>query len=143
MRKDGEEEKIMLNITEAAKFLAVSKGAIRRAMELKRLNPVKQDGYHWSFSIDQLNEYKNTRYSRKISKFNDALLFDKSKGEYSIGESSNLLGCSVQHLYNACRKNKIRTKKKGYAWVIHIDDVNEYRKVMKIGKKKSSKERIV
>ncbi|HET7336298.1 MAG TPA: helix-turn-helix domain-containing protein [Candidatus Nitrosotalea sp.] len=142
MRKDGEEEKIMLSITEAAKFLSVSNGAIRQAMRLNRLHPVKPNGRNWAFSIDQLNEYKNNRYSRKVSKFNGALLFDKSKGEYSVGEVSNLLGCGVQHLYYACRKNKIRTEKKGYAWVIHIDDINEYRKVMKLGKKRASKERI-
>lgn len=138
MRKDGEEEKIMLSIPEAAKFLCVSRQAIRQAIRLKRLRGIKPDGYHWAFSIDQLNEYKNTHYSRKVSKFNGALLFDKSKGEYSVDEASDLLDCSVQHLYYACRKNKIKTKKKGYAWVIHIDDINEYRKVMKIRKKKNS-----
>lgn len=142
MRKDGEKEKIMLNIGEAAKFLAVSKGAIRQAMKHNRLHPVKPNGRNWAFSIDQLNEYKNNRYSRKVSKFNGSLLFDKSKGEYSVVEASNLLGCDVQHLYYACRERKIRTEKRGYAWVIHIDDVNEYRKVMKLGKKRASKERI-
>lgn len=141
MRKDGEKEKIMLGIVEAAKFLSVSKQAVRQAIRLKRLQALKKDG-RWVFNIEQLNNYKKNRYSRKISKFKGALLFDKSKGEYSVGEASILLGCGVQHLYYACRKGKIKTKKKRSVLVIHIDDVNEYRKVMKLGKRRVSKERI-
>lgn len=126
----------MLNVSQSAYILGVSSQAIRVAIKHKKMSAVKQNK-RWKISLDQIEEYRRNKYSRKKSMFNGCLLFDKSKGEYSVTEVSELLNCDAQHIYNACRNNKIKTTKKNKSWVIHVDDLLEYAKVMKIGKKKN------
>jgi hypothetical protein len=125
----------MMNTRQASKHLQVGKAALMSAIRKNRLPAVKTEG-RWYFNPNDLDEYKKNRFDRKFSTVNDAPLYDKDKGEYSIVEAAKLLPCPTQHLYHACRISKIRAIKKRCAWVIKQDDIIEYRKVMVIGKKK-------
>jgi hypothetical protein len=134
MRHD-DEEKEMMNSRQASLHLKVGKPAIMSAVKKNRLPAIKTEG-RWYFNPSDLDEYKKNRFNRKFSSVNDEPLYDKKKGEYSVTEAAQLLPCPIQHLYHACRLNKIHAKRKRCAWVIKDEDIIEYRKVMVIGKKK-------
>ncbi len=125
----------MMNTKEASNHLQIGKAALLSAIKKNRLLAVKEGG-RWTFNVNDLDEYKRNKFDRKYSLVNGEPLFDKTKGEYSITEAAKLLPCPVQHLYYACRINRIRTTKKKCAWIIKDEDIIEYRKVMVIGKKK-------
>mgnify|MGYP001611166240 CR=1 FL=1 len=122
-------------LANAGKILKIGRYAVWNAVKKNRIKGVKVGG-QWSFTRKQLEAYKKSRYDRKYSKIGDDMLYDKDKGEYSINEASKLLECPVQHLYYACRSNKIHSIKKRYAWVINISDMDKYRKIMQLGRKK-------
>lgn len=124
-----------MNTKEAAKHLQVGKAAIMSAIKKNRLHAVKKEG-RWYFTTHDLDDYKRNRFDRKFSTFKSEPLYDKDKGEYSVTQAAKLLPCPLQHLYHACRINKIKTVKRKCAWVIKDEDIVEYRKVMQIGKKK-------
>ncbi len=123
----------MNTLAEAGKYLSVGRGAVYVALKKNRLKAIK-NGNRWTFNAQDLDEYKRNKFSRKFSTFKGQPLFDKEKGEYSATEAAKILGCPLQHIYHACRTNKIMTSKKRATWVINEIDIIEYRKKMKIGK---------
>ena len=125
----------MMNTREASQHLNVGKAAVMSAIKKNRLPAIKKEG-RWTFNTNDLDEYKRNRFDRKLSVVDGKPLYDKTKGEYSVNDAAKLLGCSVQHLYYACRSNKIHTTKKRFTWIIKTEDIIEYRQVMQIGRKK-------
>ena len=123
----------MNTLAEAGKYLSVGRYAIYIAIKKKRIKAIKNGG-RWTINAQDLEEYKLNKFSRKFSTYNGKPLFEKEKGECSAAEAAKILGCSIQHLYYACRTNKITTSKKRATWVINENDIIEYRKKMKIGK---------
>lgn len=126
----------MKGLAEASKYLGVTRQAVRNAITQKRINAMKVEG-KWRFSVHDLDDYKNKRYKREFCTFNGEPLYDKSKGEFSITEAAEILGCPKQHLYYAARLNRIKTTRKRKTWIITADDICEYRKIMVLQKKKS------
>lgn len=126
---------MITTLAEAGKVLDIGRYAVWKALKKKRIRGEKNGG-QWTFTLQDLEEYRMNKFDRKFSTYNGQPLYDKTKGEYSINEASKLLACPVQHLYYAARMKKIQTTKKKCAWVIHENDINEYRKVMRLGKKK-------
>lgn len=119
-------EKLIVSITEAAKLHNVTRQAIYVAIKLKKLKAVK-DTSRWLIDLTDLNEYRNSRYSRTKSLYQGELLFDNSKGYYSINQVAEMLNVPAQKIYYATRSGYLKGERRGAAWVIHEDDVKSYK----------------
>jgi excisionase family DNA binding protein len=128
----------MNTLAEAGKYLSIGKHAVYNAIKKKRLKAVKKDR-RWNFNTEDLDAYKKEKFDRKFSTFKGKPLYDKSKGEHSLIEAAKILGCPRQHLYYACKENKIPTTKKKSVWVINIKDIEAYRNMMHIRRRKNKK----
>jgi len=122
---EGETKKVV-SITEAAKINNVTRQAIYVAIKLKKLK-AKKETTRWTIDLEDLETYRKEKYSRTKSKYDGELLFDNSKGFYSVNQVAKMLSVPAQKVYYATRVGMLKAQRKGAAWVIHIDDVNEYR----------------
>ena len=117
-----------LTIREAAKMSGVTIFAISAAINNNKL---KAQGFcrphRWLIDPKNLEEYRKNKHSRALSRHNGALIFDKSKGFYSVSEASKMLNVSVQTVYYAARIGILKANRKGAAWVIHIDDIQKFK----------------
>jgi len=116
----------VVSITEAAKINNVTRQAIYVAIKLKKLKAEKKTS-RWQINLKDLENYRQQKYSRTKSTFNGELLFDNQKGFYSVNQVAKMLDVPVQKIYYATRVGLLKAHRKGSAWVVHIDDVNEYR----------------
>ena len=121
------EDKKVVSITEAAKINNVTRQAIYVAIKLKKLK-AKKESSRWTIDLKDLEEYRRNKYSRSKSMFNGELIFDPHQGYYSVKQVSEMLSVPAQKIYYATRVGLIPAHRKGAAWVIHIDDVENYRK---------------
>ncbi len=119
--------KEILSITEAAKLNNVTRQAIYVAIKLNKLKAKKEEA-RWAIHINDLEEYRNNKYSRTKSVFDGQLLFDNKKGYFSVNQVARMLGVPPQKIYYATRVGKLKAHRKGAAWVIHVEDVKEYQK---------------
>ena len=71
-------------------------------------------------------QYRLTLHSRKRSMHEGELIFDEKKGLYSAQQAAKLLGVDVQIVYKAIKEKRIKYIRKGYFYVLHIDDIKEY-----------------
>ena len=55
------------------------------------------------------------------------MIFDHQRGYYSVNQVAEILEVPAQKIYYATRIGRLKAHRKGAAWVIHIDDVKEYR----------------
>lgn len=121
-----ESKKKVVSITEAAKLNQVTRQAIYVAIKLKKLKATKETT-RWTINLDDLEEYRLQKYSRSKSVFGGELLFDNNKGYFSIAQVAEMLSVPAQKIYYATRIGLLKSQRKGAAWVIHSDDVNEYK----------------
>ena len=116
-----------LTIKEAAEISGVTTFAISSAINSNKL---KAQGFcsphRWLIDPKDLEEYRKNKYSRALSRHNGALVFDKSKGFYSVSEAAKMLNVPAQKVYYASRIGILKANRKGVAWVIHIDDIQEF-----------------
>ncbi len=133
--KKRREEKKIVSITEAARLNNVSRQAIYIAIKLNKLKAHKETT-RWTINLDDLEDYRRQKYSRTKSTFNGELLFDNNRGFYSVNQVAKMLKVPAQKIYYATRVGLLRAQRKGAAWVIHIDDVKEYRKAYLTKRKK-------
>lgn len=115
----------VVSITEAARINNVTRQAIYVAIKQKKLRATK-DATRWTINLDDLEEYRNNKYSRTKSMFAGELLFDAKKGFYSINQVAKMLNVPAQKIYYATRIGLMKAHRKGAAWVIHTDDVKSY-----------------
>lgn len=120
------EEIKVVSITEAARINNVTRQAIYVAIKQKKLKATK-DATRWTIKLDDLNEYRRNKYSRTKSMFDGELLFDSTKGYYSVNQVAKILNVPAQKIYYATRIGLMKAHRKGAAWVIHTDDVKNYR----------------
>ena len=118
----------VVSITEAAKINDVTRQAIYVAIKLNKLKATK-DATRWEISLDDLEEYRKNKYSRKKSVYNGELLFDNNKGFYSVNQVAAMLKVPAQKIYYATRIGMLKAHRKGAAWVIHSEDVKEYKEM--------------
>lgn len=116
-----------VSITEAAKINNVTRQAIYVAIKLNKLKASKQSS-RWTIHLDDLETYRQSKYSRLKSTFNGELLFDNNKGFYSVNQTARLLEVPAQKVYYATRVGMLKAHRRGAAWVIHKNDIEEYRK---------------
>jgi len=117
--------KRVVSITEAAKINNVTRQAIYVAIKQKKLRASK-DTTRWTIDLNDLEEYRKLKYSRTKSMFNGELLFDTTKGYYSINQVAQMLNVPAQKIYYATRVGLMKAIRKGAAWVIHINDIKSY-----------------
>lgn len=125
MSNNSKKETKLLSITEAAKLNKVTRQAIYVAIKLNKLK-ARKETTRWTIHLDDLEEYKKQKYSRTRSMHNGELIFDKSKGYYSVNQSANLLKVPAQKIYYATRIGALKAHRRGAAWVIHENDLKEY-----------------
>lgn len=117
--------KKVVSITEAAKINNVTRQAIYVAIKQKKLKAYK-DATRWTIDLEDLENYRKSKYSRTKSMFDGELLFDNHKGYYSVNQVAKMLNVPAQKIYYATRVGLMKAHRKGAAWVIHIDDIKSY-----------------
>ncbi len=117
--------KRVVSITEAARINNVTRQAIYVAIKQRKLKAHK-DSTRWTIDLKDLEEYRKHKYSRTKSMFDGELLFDNTKGYYSVNQVADLLGVPAQKIYYATRVGLLKAIRKGAAWVIHSNDVKGY-----------------
>ena len=115
----------LLTISQAAKSNGVTRQAIYFAIKMKRLN-AKRENDTWLISESELKDYNTHKYSRTKSRKEGVLIFDKSKGFYSIGEAAKFLGKNTNHIYYLVRMGKLKTHRQGNAIVIQDTELHKY-----------------
>jgi len=115
----------IVSITEAARINNVTRQAIYVAIKQRKLKATKE-ATRWVIHLDDLEEYRNNKYSRTKSVFDGELLFDNKKGYYSVNQVARLLDVPAQKIYYATRVGQLKAHRKGAAWVIHMDDIKMY-----------------
>lgn len=116
----------LVSITEAAKLHRVTRQAIYVAIKLNKLK-ARKEATRWEIHLDDLADYRKQKYSRSKSIFNGELVFDSSKGHYSVNQVAKMLNVPPQKIYYATRSGKLLAHRKGAAWVIDQGNVQEYK----------------
>lgn len=120
------ENKKVVSITEAARINNVTRQAIYVAIKQGKLKATK-NATRWTIDLKDLEEYRKHKYSRAKSTFDGELLYDNSKGFYSINQVSEICDVPAQKIYYATRVGHLQAHRKGAAWVVHVDDVKKYK----------------
>jgi excisionase family DNA binding protein len=129
-------ENKLVSITEAAKLNKVTRQAIYVAIKLNKLK-ARKETTRWTIHLDDLEAYRNQKYSRSKSVYNGELLFDNGKGYFSVNQVAKMLSVPAQKIYYATRIGVLKAHRKGAAWVIHEEDVKGYQE--NLMKKKSAR----
>ncbi len=119
----------MLNTTQAAEILCITRQAVFAAIKLKKLKGTKEHS-RWSISEEDLDEYKRNKYNRDYSVYNDAPLYDQSKGEFSVKKASEECRLKKNQVYYFIRKGCLRSHKKRAAWIIDADGINDLKRMI-------------
>lgn len=114
-----------VSITEAAKINNVTRQAIYVAIKLNKLK-ARKETTRWTIHLDDLEDYRQKKYSRTRSMYDGELLFDNNKGYYSVNQVANMLQVPTQKIYYATRIGLLKAHRKGAAWVMHEDDIKQY-----------------
>ena len=117
------EDNKVVSITEAAKINKVTRQAIYVAIKLNKLKATKETT-RWTINLDDLEDYRLQKYSRKKSVYEGELLFDDKN--FSINQVASMLDVPAQKIYYATRIGLLKAHRKGAAWVINAEDVKEY-----------------
>lgn len=136
MKQKEQPEDKLVSITEAAKLNKVTRQAIYVAIKLNKLK-ARKETTRWTIHLDDLEAYRNQKYSRAKSMYNGELLFDNNQGYYSVNQVADMLKVPNQKIYYATRVGHLKALRKGAAWVIQTEDVRLYQE--NYLKKKSSK----
>ena len=123
--KERFDERRVVSITEAAKINNVTRQAIYVAIKQNKLRATKKT--RWEIDLKDLEEYRKNKYSRAKSMFQGELLFDNTRGYFSVNQVARMLGVPAQKIYYATRVKMLKATRKGAAWVIHEEDVREYK----------------
>ena len=118
----------VVSITEAARINNVTRQAIYVAIKQNKLK-AKKETTRWVIHVDDLERYRAQKYSRTKSTFDGELLFDNTRGFYSINQTAKILGVPAQKIYYATRIGVLKAHRKGAAWVVHVDDIRSYKEV--------------
>src|SRR5580692_6917842 len=92
------DKKKFVTLSEAAKINDVTRQAIYVAIKQKKLRAYKNPT-RWIIDIEDLEQYRNLKYSRTKSMHNGELIFDNKKGFYSIQQASKILNVPYQKIY--------------------------------------------
>ncbi len=116
-----------VSITEAARINNVTRQAIYIAIKLGKLK-ARKESTRWTIDLNDLEAYRAQKYSRAKSTFDGELIFDNQKGYFSVNQVAKMLQVPAQKVYYATRIGYMKAQRRGAAWVIHTDDIEEYKK---------------
>jgi excisionase family DNA binding protein len=119
------EGKKFVTLSEAAKINNVTRQAIYVAIKQKKLRAYKNPT-RWIIDVEDLENYRKLKYSRTKSMHNGELIFDNTKGFFSIQQAAKMLNVPYQKIYYATRIGLLKASRKGSAWVVHADDLKKY-----------------
>ena len=125
--RESDDPKVV-SISEAARINNVTRQAIYVAIKQNKLK-AKKETTRWLIHLDDLENYRNQKYSRSKSTFDGELLFDNTRGYYSVNQAAKILGVPAQKIYYATRIGVLKAQRRGAAWVIHVDDIKGYKDV--------------
>jgi len=111
--------KKVVSITEAAKINNVTRQAIYVAIKQKKLKAYK-DATRWTIDLEDLENYRRSKYSRTKSMFNGELLFDNHKGYFSVNQVAKMLNVPAQKIYYATRVGLMKARKKSVTITVLI-----------------------
>lgn len=131
-----------VSIVEAARLNRVTRQAIYLAIKQKKLKAYKNP-VRWMIDLADLEEYRKQRYSRAKSLYDGELVFDPEKGYYSVNQVARALGVPVQKIYYAVRIELLKAERKGSAWVIHVDEVERYKREYLLKPRRRSKKGVL
>ena len=116
-----------VTVLEAAKMLGVSNQAIYIAVYKGLLFTQRSPkNRKIMIKIADLEAYKKSRWLQDNLKRDGELVFDQSKGIYSVTKTADLLGIPESRIYREVNSGVLKAHKKGKFWVIHIDDIRNY-----------------
>ncbi|MDN3505117.1 MAG: helix-turn-helix domain-containing protein [Rhabdochlamydiaceae bacterium] len=116
----------VVSITEAARINGVTRQAIYVAIKQNKLK-AKKETTRWTIHLDDLEDYRNQKYSRSKSTFEGELLYDNKLGYYSINQVAKMLGVPAQKIYYATRIGLLKASRKGAAWVVNVNEIKSYK----------------
>lgn len=125
---DEEKPKVFMKLYDVAKFANVTKQSIYLAIRKGKLRALKVER-RWEITSENLEEYAKNKYSRKNSRIKGELVFDSAKGELSLQQAREFLSqelqvnVPLQRLYYLMRLGKLKSFKKGGAYVLMKEDV--------------------
>jgi hypothetical protein len=126
MQEDKDIDKVM-RLSQIAEYGHVTRQAIYKAITLKCLKAIKK-GKYWQIKLSDYEEYRADRHNPSNRKFEGELVFDLSKGHYSLQQVCKVFSVTLnraynlQHLYYLIRRGELKAYKTGYSWVIKKDD---------------------
>ena len=129
-----EKDKKIFTMREVANLSRCTVSAVSALTKKKRLKAYKDEG-RWMIRKEDLEYCLKTKYSRQYSMHEGKPKFDKSKGEYSVPESANILKITEQTLYYYLRTRRLPFKKKGASYVLKIEDVKAFGEELEESKK--------
>jgi hypothetical protein len=124
-------------LEEAAKVQGTSAtnlySAIKRGTLLAYTNPLTKKH---KVSKEEIQRFMKSKNSTTHKIFKGELVFDKSKGEYSMHETVEMLGLDYMDIYYEINSPtcNIKYTQKGKYKVFHIDDIKAYEQLLKARK---------
>lgn len=121
------EKHLFLTLTEAAEYNRVSRQGVLMAVKKGRIKAGKIKG-RWSIAVSELDNYRLTKYDRSKRKFEGEQIYDIEKGFFSVRQVSISLSnelkttITMQMVYYMIHSGKLKSYKKGAAWVIKRED---------------------
>lgn len=125
------EKNEFLTLTQAAKEIGVTRGAIYAAINKKRLVGHQVRG-QWLFTKDDLEAYKKVRYTRGHRMHEGRLIHNPSEGRRSVTQAADYLrehldsSFTTQKVYYQTRSGYIKSHRKGCSWVILDKDLHAF-----------------
>lgn len=116
-----------LTTNQAAEVLGITRQAIYWAIKNKKLKAQKPLYHQLIITLEDVEAYRKNMYCRDYSRFKGELLYDVSKGEYSLRKAAEYLGLGYNKLYHLTKTGKIQANRKGAAWIFMKSDLDEFR----------------
>lgn len=134
LKKESEKYSDYLPLEEAAKIQGSSPAnlcaAIKRGTLRAYTNPLTKKH---RVAREEIERFMKAKTSTAHRIFKGEIVFDKSKGEYSLQETTEILGLDHMDIYYEINSPtcSIKYTQKGKYKVFHIDDIKAYQKLIK------------
>jgi hypothetical protein len=134
LEKESKKYKDYLTLEEAAQIQGTSStnlySAIKRGTLLAYTDPLTKKH---RVSKEEIQRFMKAKTSTAHRIFKGEMVFDKSKGEYSLHEITEMLGLDYMDIYYEINSPtcNIKYTQKGKYKVFHIDDIKAYEKLVK------------
>lgn len=118
----------ILSLSEAAKYMKVTRQAVYVAIRKKSLKGFKKND-RWYVLKSDIEGYRVNKYNPKFKKVEGEYIYSLEEGLLTVEQASKaigkMLGCpyNSQHLYYLIRKGILRAYKRSYSWVIKHEDL--------------------